>query len=586
VTVPLAPRAARGGRRPGAAEFFAQVGTPALVVDARGLVRDANPAFERLAGRPRAELVGASLAALLLPDEAALARRMARALRRGHADSVGVELRLLRADGTSRWVEVTASRRSAGLRGGAGAAAAPYFVLVRDVDREARRLAALAADLTHDSVTGAVSLETLRTRAARVFGPGRTAGETALLVLEVERLAALGTSHGAAAADAVLATLAARLQAATRGSDVVARVAADRFAVLLTGMAAADHVRVVVDRLQRAAASAIDLPGLSLTVSVRTAVVPALDATDADDLLARGLTALHATRWGEPPPRRGGPGRFAIEAGLRRLLAGPPGAPGASDPTRADAELWLAYQPVVDLDSGALVAVEALCRWTDPAHGAIAPTQFVPVAEAAGLDGALGTWVLARACAQLAAWRAAAPAAARLALHVNLSAAQLADPHLPRVVTGIAEREGVPVEALVLEVTETALAQHPEHAAAPLAALRAIGVRLALDDFGTGYSSLAALARLPLDVLKIDRRFVADLRDSGRPAELARTVIALGHTLGLGTVAEGIEHEGDAARVRALVPTAQGQGWHYGRPVRGDELLPWIRDGGGRPAPR
>ncbi|HZF67825.1 MAG TPA: EAL domain-containing protein, partial [Gemmatirosa sp.] len=568
----------------GAADFFAQVGTPALVVDARGLVRDANPAFERLAGRPRARLVGASLAALLLPDEAALARRMARALRRGRAESVSAELRLQRADGTSRWVEVMASRRAASARGSDAVALSPYFVLVRDVDREARRLAALAADLTHDSVTGAVSLETLRTRAARVFGPGRTAGETALVVLEVERLAALGTSHGAAAADAVLATLAARLQAATRGSDVVARVAADRFAVLITGMAAADHVRVVVERLQRAATGPIPLAGGSLTVAVRTAVVPALDASDADDLLARGLATLHATRWGEPLPRRGGPGRFAIEAGLRRLLAGPPGAPGApgaSDHARAGAELWLAYQPVVDLASGALVAVEALCRWTDPVHGAIAPTQFVPVAEAAGLDGALGTWVLGRACAQLAAWRAAAPAAARLALHVNLSAAQLADPHLPRIVTDIAEREGVPLAALVLEVTETALAQHPEHAAAPLAAVRATGVRLALDDFGTGYSSLAALARLPLDVLKIDRRFIADLRESGRPAELARTVIALGDTLGLDTVAEGIEHEGDAARVRALVPTAQAQGWHYGRPVRGDELLPWITAPGG-----
>ena len=559
MTTVAARRTVRRDRRVRPADgFFAELATPALVLDARGVVCDANPAFQQLAGRTRERLVGTPITALMLPEERALTRRMARAFRRGDAESLSAELRLRGADGTARWVEVTASRRSGGLPGDAA-----FYVLVRDVDGEARRLAALAADLAQDSATGAASLEALRTRAVRAFVPGRSVGETALVVIEVARLAALGTVHGAPVADAVLAVLSARLQAATRGSDVVARVAADRFGVLLTGMARADDVRVVVERMRRAGLAPITVGTTTVSLALRLVVVPALDAADADDLLARGFSAAQASRFSEAAPRRGRAGRFAIEAGLRRLLA---------DPASAGRELWLAYQPVVALDTGALVAVEALCRWDDPAFGSISPGQFVPVAEAAGLDLALGEWVVRTACAQLGEWRRHSPGAAGLALHVNLSAGQLGDPHLPRLVTAAAEAAGIPLDALVLEVTETALALHPDHAAGPLATLRATGVRLALDDFGTGYSSLAALSRLPLDMLKVDRRFVADLREPGRPAELARLVLGLGSTLQLATVAEGIEDAADAARVAALLPGAQGQGWHHGRPARGDAI--------------
>ncbi|WP_432533205.1 sensor domain-containing phosphodiesterase [Kineococcus arenarius] len=216
-----------------------------------------------------------------------------------------------------------------------------------------------------------------------------------------------------------------------------------------------------------------------------------------------------------------------------------------------DGELRVHYQPVVDLRSGRVAAVEALVRWQHPELGLLPPGRFVPVAETSGLVVALGRYVLGESCRQVAAWRAQDPAAAALRLAVNVSGRQLADPGVVPTVLGALDEAGLPAHALTLELTETALV-HGNDVQPALRRLRGDGVRLALDDFGTGYSSLAYLRDFPVDELKVDRCFTASLSDSVRSGTITAASIALAHDLGCEVVVEGVEHAGQLAHVAAL----------------------------------
>jgi EAL domain-containing protein (putative c-di-GMP-specific phosphodiesterase class I) len=209
--------------------------------------------------------------------------------------------------------------------------------------------------------------------------------------------------------------------------------------------------------------------------------------------------------------------------------------------------------------------VEALLRWTSPTLGTVPPDRFVPLAEELGLIDRIGAWVLGEACAAAAAWRRERPGS-ELAVAVNVSPLQLADPELPAVVARALADSGLPPSGLTLEVTETALMSDPERAAQVLSALRATGVRVALDDFGVGHSSLGYLRQFDVDVLKIDRSFVAEIGEDGRLPAILRGMVDLGHALGLAVVAEGIEHE---VQRRALVAARceYAQGYLFSRPV-------------------
>jgi EAL domain-containing protein (putative c-di-GMP-specific phosphodiesterase class I) len=232
----------------------------------------------------------------------------------------------------------------------------------------------------------------------------------------------------------------------------------------------------------------------------------------------------------------------------------------------AAGEFRLVYQPVIDLADRRVTGFEALLRWNSPRLGPVGPDRFVPVAEAAGLIDEIGAWVLREACATAAAWREAHPGAGELTMAVNVSAGQLASPDLVGSITSALDESGLPAGALVVEVTETALVGDPEHAAACLASLRALGVRLALDDFGTGYSSLAHLRLFTVDVLKIDRSFVSTMPEGEPMPAIVRGTIDLGRTLGLEVLAEGVEHE-HQARLLAEGHCDSAQGYLFARPL-------------------
>jgi EAL domain-containing protein (putative c-di-GMP-specific phosphodiesterase class I) len=226
----------------------------------------------------------------------------------------------------------------------------------------------------------------------------------------------------------------------------------------------------------------------------------------------------------------------------------------------------LVYQPVVALADRRVTGFEALLRWDSPRLGPVGPDRFVPVAEAAGLMDRIGPWVLREACATAATWLRDHPGAGDLSMAVNVSATQLGSPDLAASITAALAASGLPASALVLEVTETALVGDPERAAASLAELRALGVRLALDDFGTGYSSLAHLRQFTVDVLKIDRSFVRGVTDGEPLPAIVRGTIDLGRTLGLEVLAEGVESE-HQARLLAEGSCDTAQGYLFARPL-------------------
>jgi EAL domain-containing protein (putative c-di-GMP-specific phosphodiesterase class I) len=237
----------------------------------------------------------------------------------------------------------------------------------------------------------------------------------------------------------------------------------------------------------------------------------------------------------------------------------------------ATGELYLHYQPLIDLATDELAGVEALVRWDHPRRGHVPPSAFLPEAEASGLIDALTAHVLGVALDQCSVWRRSG---LELPVAVNLSAANVTDAGLPGRVAAELARRGLPPSLLRLELTETVLMDRPTTAARTLGELRALGVTLALDDFGTGYSSLAYLARLPLDELKIDRSFVRELRDP-RGLAVTRAILALAGELGLRTVAEGVEDATALEQVRALGCTL-AQGYHLARPLSASGLRLWL----------
>jgi EAL domain-containing protein (putative c-di-GMP-specific phosphodiesterase class I) len=231
--------------------------------------------------------------------------------------------------------------------------------------------------------------------------------------------------------------------------------------------------------------------------------------------------------------------------------------------------LHLVYQPQIDLGSGTIVGVEALARWTHPVHGNVPPDRFIPLAEEAGLIGALDAWVLETACAQTKAWREAG--AGGLHVAVNLSGTEFEDGALVGRIADVLERHRLAPSDLELEITERVAVQQERSARETLDRLRAMGVRIAIDDFGTGYSMLASLRQFPGDKLKIDKSFVQEIVDSHDRAPLVAAIVAMGHGLGLEVIAEGVETEEQLAALRRL-GCDSAQGYHLGRPTEAREI--------------
>jgi EAL domain-containing protein (putative c-di-GMP-specific phosphodiesterase class I) len=277
--------------------------------------------------------------------------------------------------------------------------------------------------------------------------------------------------------------------------------------------------------------------------------------------------------------KRGGGARHALfETGMRERAARRGGIEAELRQALADEQLFVVYQPVVGLlpdgDTDRSAGVEALVRWRHPVRGVVPPIEFIGIAEECGLIGALGDFVLARACRDFLQWREQLGERAPRLLAVNLSRAQLSQPGWAGSVRALLESTGMPAAQLQLEVTES-LAAQDQHIQQRLHDLKALGIKLALDDFGTGYSSLASLHLLPVDTVKIDRSFVCQADTSEHHRVLIQATVMVAASLGMNTVAEGIETEAQAAAVRGQ-RCAKGQGYFYSRPLPTEQLADWL----------
>ncbi len=408
----------------------------------------------------------------------------------------------------------------------------------------------------------------------------------AVLYMDFDRFKQINDTLGHSAGDELLRQIAQRLRSAVRRRDVVnpgsthrpaavepgqlraGRIGGDEFVVVLEGVPGRDEACRVAQRLM----DVLDAPYRigtqlvysSVSIGIVTSEHP---ANDANTVMRDADTAMYEAK-------RAGRGRYMVyDPAMHERLARSAEIERDLRQALPRGELHVVYQPVVCLQQRGPFAVEALLRWNHPQRGPVSPIDFIPVAEESGLIVALGRFVLQVACRQFAAWQQALGAQAPASLAVNLSSMQLRATGLVADVQKCIADSGMAPQALQLEVTES-LAAQDEVACNRLREIKALGVRIALDDFGTGYSSLACLHQLPVDTVKIDRSFVSHAETSAYHRVLIEATIRVAQTLGMDTVAEGIETEGQAALMREL-KCGHGQGYLWSRPLTADALSAW-----------
>ena len=472
--------------------------------------------------------------------------------------SFTVDLRMLHRHGIEVWAAVHGSFFSE------IDAAAPSLILqVQDITARRQAEAGLHHIAFHDSLTGlpnrrrfqedlGQALERVRTDPQRHFG---------LMFLDFDRFKLINDSLGHAVGDEFLVAVARRIQHHVRPHDIVARLGGDEFAILAEDLDSERYAVTLADRLLDVLREPFQIAGTEITTSASIGITfSGMGYATPADMLRDADTAMYKAK-------TGGKARYALfdtvlhtevshrlrlEGELRRALA--------------DEQLSVAYQPLLELASGRVTGFEALARWNHPELGAISPMTFIAVAEDAGLIIPLTDFMLRSACKQLREWQLSDEKFAHLNMHVNVSGNDIAHAcFVARVNAAIVEARLQP-QHLTLELTENILMERLEAALPMLTELRRLGVGLSVDDFGTGYSSLRHLSSLPVNSLKIDRAFVADLQRGSNEAAVVRAIILLGNSLGKSIIAEGIETAEEMEQLRRMGCSA-GQGFHLSRPL-------------------
>ena len=436
----------------------------------------------------------------------------------------------------------------------------------RDVTERKRLENELEHQAFHDSLTNLANQALFRDRVDHALArAARHDSRLAVLFVDLDNFKTVNDSLGHAAGDQLLIAVAERLRGCLRATDTAARLGGDEFAVLVEDLACADDATGLADRLLDVLRQSFTVAGKETVVGASIGIALGVRSLNSGELLRNADIAMYtAKRCGkdryeifEPAMHVAAVERLEIEADLRRALD--------------RGELRLQYQPIVALDTGKISGVEALVRWPHPQRGLLPPSTFIPIAEETGLIRELGRQVLAGACTQARHWQVQHPNHPPLTVSVNVSARQLQADGLIAHVTDALEMSGLPASTLVLEITEGAMMHDTDATIRKLQALKALGVRLAVDDFGTGYSSLSYLQRFPIDILKIDRAFVAAIESDDDKSSLVRAIVSLAKTLQLQAVAEGIE-----TRAQTEILTGLGcdlaQGYYLAHPMDPEAL--------------
>jgi diguanylate cyclase (GGDEF)-like protein len=413
---------------------------------------------------------------------------------------------------------------------------------------------------THDALTGLPNRALILDRVEQMYArAARAKTHVAALSVDIDNLTAVNDTLGRSAGDELLQAVAKRLDEALRGADAIGRLGADEFVVICEGPLLGEEPEGIAGRLLDALKPPFTLgaaAGTSFTVSASIGIANG-GRNSAEELLRDADVAMHRAKWD-------GKNRYAVfEAGMQDSVQQRVELEMDLRYALERNEFFLVYQPTFAMSDLTPTGVEALIRWKHPLRGVVAPNDFIPLAEEAGLIGEIGRWVLEQACAQGATWR---DAGYPIGVAVNVSARQLDSDQLLADVEHALAAGGLDASALTLEITETTLMRNVEDTVRRLLAIKQLGARVAIDDFGTGYSSLAHLQRFPVDSLKIDRSFIAGLGQSGESETFIRALVQLGKALSLETVAEGIERQEQLARLQEE-ECDSGQGFLLARPL-------------------
>jgi diguanylate cyclase (GGDEF)-like protein/PAS domain S-box-containing protein len=524
-----------------------------------GTLEYATPAAERLLGYAADSNEGHNLAEFIHPDDLTEVATVFAQLVETPGGQTRTEFRVARRDGSWCWVESLATNRLADpLVNG-------IVCNVRDVSDRKAGEEALRRQATHDALTGLpnrVALTTALDAASKQRGsPG------ALLLVDLDGFKDINDGLGHDVGDRVLQEMARRLRARTRSSDVVARLGGDEFALWLTGIERREQATAVAESILGGLREPVDIDGtlLYLAASIGVAHRPE-HGEDGTALLQAADVAMYRAKeqgmaWavyttGDQEQHRH---RLTLLSELRQAL------------DRGEVDVH--FQPKLELATGTVLGVEALVRCTLPTLGSVEPEEFIPLVERTGLIRPLTAHILRLALRQCARWRAEGMP---LSIAVNLSASSLRDPGLVTTVRTALAESGVPAACLTLEITETALAEGTAMAMRAMSDLRRQGIRLAIDDLGIGYSSMAYLKRLPINEVKIDKSLIIDL-NTDRDRAIVKSLVDLGHSLGLTVVAEGVETAA-AADTLTTLGCDLAQGYFYCPPQPGSVLTGWLLD--------
>ncbi len=525
------------------------------LADVHGNVLYQSESIERVFGYSPDSILGHSLTTLLDADNAA---RLLEALEQAAREPYGtriLELSVRHQTGHLCHAEMTITNllENPSVNG--------LVLNTRDISERKELEDQLVHEAFHDSLTALANRALFKDRVEHALQRRNLQPRSvAVLFLDLDRFKEVNDSLGHACGDLLLVQVADRLRSCVGRGDTVARVGGDEFAVLIED--AGDGVaELVAERMTEALRGAFLVDGQQIHIRGSVGIAPGDAGVEgADQLLRNADLAMYRAKAAgdggiesyDPEMHADLVDRLQLGADLRRALEA--------------GELVLHYQPTLALSSGEITGVEALVRWQHPVRGLVPPVQFIPLAESTGLIQELGRFVLNEACHQAVAWQKQYQGHGELTIGVNISGRQLKNAELVEDVAQALAASGLDPGCLVLEMTETVLMEHTEENLELLSRLREMGVRLAIDDFGTGYSSLSYLHRFPVDILKIDRSFVDRLRGSSEDAALVRTIVRLGQSLRMVTVAEGVEDHAQFLALRRL-SCELAQGYHFSEPL-------------------
>jgi diguanylate cyclase (GGDEF)-like protein/PAS domain S-box-containing protein len=544
--------------------------TGIMVLSDDGQIVDANPAMLELLGLDTPEQVRAHIAEYLDPEEHERVSLAVDELFSGDADSLRIDTRLNRRDGTVVWVCGSFSI----VRDGEGRPSFGIVMVQDDTERKAAEEALVRQSelnehqALHDGLTGLPNRTLFRDRIEQAIAVARReGGQLAVAMMDLDRFKDVNDSLGHHAGDALLVELGKRLRGVLRCSDTVARLGGDEFGVLISNPRTDRDVAFVIEKVRGALEQPVTIDDLALPTeaSIGIAMFPA-HGQDVDTLLRHADVAMYSAKeektgyvFYDSSRTETDPARLTLVSELRRAIE--------------ERELVLYYQPKASLNNGEVRSVEALLRWNHPTRGLVGPDEFIPLAQQTGLIKPLTLFVLDEALSQCRAWK---QGGTPLGVAINISIRNLLDAHFPELVRTLLEKWRVEPSMLELEITESTVLSDPVRTKRVLDRLSAMGVALSIDDFGTGYSSLSYLSQLPVNEIKIDRSFVMNMAQCENDAVIVRSTIDLARNLGLHVVAEGVETE-EAWNELTNLGCTLAQGYYLSRPVPAAQLTEWLR---------